>query len=229
MTTRMRPLAANRMRKARLGLQMSLCVFLPLASLGQGEVVFPAAHRSGGMPLFSALQRRHSTQVFAARKIPWDIVGNLLWAGYGITRRQTGIRTAPAYKRAHEVEVYLLAEAGVWRYDAEAHRLEPIQPGDYRALAGKEPHVQKAPLSLLYVADPTVLPARGTSLTETDKRRLSALHVGHITQNIQLFCASEGLGIANNAVLDTKQAIVSLDLPAYKWAVAAQTIGYPGP
>ncbi len=199
----------------------------PCRVAAQGEVVFPDARRSGGVGLLTTLQRRRSTHDFAERKIPWDVIGNMLWAGYGINRWQSGQRTAPSFMNWREIEIYLLAEEGVWRYDAEAHRLVPIRTGDFRRLAGKGAHVMSAPMSLLFVADTSRMLQGLIPLSEREMHMAAGMHVGHITQNIHLFGASEGLGVVINFEMNRTQGAETLQIPEHKMLVASQTIGYP--
>ncbi len=46
----------------------------------------------------------------------------------------------------------MLAE-GVCVYDAKAHPLNPVAPGDHRAQAGTQASVATAPVNLVYAAD----------------------------------------------------------------------------
>src|SRR5512146_311373 len=55
--------------------------------------VLPAPQRDGGPALASVLAKRRSTRVFAPRALDDAELGQLLWAGQGVT---DGHRTAPS-------------------------------------------------------------------------------------------------------------------------------------
>jgi hypothetical protein len=54
----------------------------------------PVPRKTGGMPLFSALGQRHSTREYSDRPIARQLLSDLLWAAFGISR-PSGDRTAP--------------------------------------------------------------------------------------------------------------------------------------
>jgi nitroreductase len=50
---------------------------------------------------------------------------------------------------------------------------------------------------------------------------------GFISQNVYLFCASEGLATVVRGSVDRKALAVALKLPELKRITLAQTVGYP--
>ena len=57
----------------------------------------PGPRMEGGRPLMEVLRDRKSTREFACRiRSVANSLANLLWAGFGVNRPQTGQRTAPA-------------------------------------------------------------------------------------------------------------------------------------
>jgi len=77
-------------------------------------------------------------------------------------------------------------------YNPQKHQLEPVVEGDFRELAGKQDFVKGAPLNLVFIADYKTY--EGEKKVEADKRvRLASLDAGHCSQNVYLYCASEGL------------------------------------
>ena len=151
-----------------------LCVFLLLglcASVAQGAQItqLPAPDKEGGMPLMQALAERKSTKSFSDKAVSAQDLSNLLWAAWGVNR-QDGRRTAPTARNTQAVDVYVVLESGVWRYDASKHLLEQALPGDLRAKVGG------APVTLLFAA-----PAEDI---------WAGMHIGSIYQNAGLYCAS---------------------------------------
>ena len=150
------------------------CAFLLLwlcASVAQAAqtMQLPAPDKEGGMPLMKALVERKSTKSFGDKAVSAQDLSNLLWAAWGVNRAD-GRRTAPTGRNSQAVDIYVVLDSGVWRYDGPKHLLEQALPGDMRAKVGG------APVTLLFAA-----PADDTWAGE---------HIGSIYQNAGLYCAS---------------------------------------
>ncbi|MGF6299576.1 hypothetical protein OKW42_002906 [Paraburkholderia sp. WC7.3d] len=72
------------------------------ASLAQGsqaqytnEITLPKANVTGTVSLEEAIERRRSVRRFAPKPLPVEAIGQLLWAGQGITSPD-GKRAAPS-------------------------------------------------------------------------------------------------------------------------------------
>ena len=61
-------------------------------------IPLPAPQTEGGKPLMQALKQRRTTRDLKPDKLPAQVLANLLWAGFGINRPETGHRTAPSAK-----------------------------------------------------------------------------------------------------------------------------------
>jgi nitroreductase len=169
-----------------------------------------------------ALKERHSTREFAAAALPPAVLSNLLWAADGISRPD-GRRTAPTASNRQEVDVYVVLPEGAYLYVPRADQLQPVAEGDLRALAGTQDFVKDAPLNLVYVADF----AKMGGNSEQDKAVYSATGVGFVSQNVYLFCASEGLATVVRASVDRPALAKALRLRPEQHIVLAQTVGYP--
>ena len=151
-----------------------LCAFLFLwlgASAAQADEIMqlPAPDKTGGMPLMQALAERKTTRSFSEKAVSAQDLSNLLWAAWGVSRPD-GRRTAPTAHNTQSVDIYVVLDSGVWRYDGNKHRLELALPGNVRAKVGG------APVTLLFAA-----PAGDQWAGE---------HIGAIYQNAGLYCAS---------------------------------------
>lgn len=78
------------------------------------------------------LSERKSTRDFAPGSLSLQTLSNLLWAAFGINRRD-GRRTAPSAVNWQEVSIYVATPEGVYLYDAHANALDPALAGDFRA------------------------------------------------------------------------------------------------
>jgi SagB-type dehydrogenase family enzyme len=119
-----------------------------------------------------------------------------------------------------EVDIYVTTREGAYRYDARGNRLEPVRAGDFRALTGTSAWVASAPLNLVYVADL----AKITRDSEDEKSFYSAIDTGFISQNVYLFCASEGLATVVRAQVNRQALAEALGLRPDQRIVVAQTV-----
>jgi SagB-type dehydrogenase family enzyme len=188
-------------------------------------VKLPEPDMKGGMPLMEALKERKTERAFAARQLSPQVLGNLLWAAFGVNRPESGKRTAPSAMNLQEIDIYVALEEGLYLYDAESHALEPVSRDDLRALTGFQDFVADAPVNLVFVADYSKM-TRGS---QADKDFYSAADTGFISQNVYLFCASEGLATVVRGWVDKQPLAEAMGLRDDQKVILAQTVGYPEP
>jgi len=186
------------------------------------DISLPAPRMEGGKPLMQALKDRQSSRVFSTEKLPDQIVADLLWAAAGINRTDSGKRTAPSARNWQEVEVYAILEGGAYVYDAKTNSLKAVVKGDLRKLTGSQDFVATAPLNLVYVVDS----AKMTGSSPEDHALYTGVDTGFISENVYLFCASEGLATVVRGSVDRKALAEALKLPETKQVTFAQTVGY---
>jgi SagB-type dehydrogenase family enzyme len=176
-----------------------------------------------GRPLMQVLKDRSSSRSFSTEKLPLQMLSNLLWAAFGVNRSGEGKRTAPSARNWQEIDIYVAMAEGLYLYDAKKHILNPVLSKDIRAMAGKQDFVKDAPINLIYVADFSKM---GNAVKE-DKELYSAADTGFISQNVYLFCASEGLATVVRGSIDRDALAKAMKLRAGQKIILAQTIGYP--
>lgn len=177
----------------------------------------------GGKPLMQALKERATSRSFSGEPLPDRVLSNLVWAAFGINRPDSGRRTAPSAQNWQEIDVYVVMAAGTYVYDARAHALTPVVAGDLRALTGKQSFARDAPVTLVFVADH----ARMGRASPEDKDLYSAADAGFVSQNVYLFCASEGLATGVRASIDRPVLAKALKLRPEQKIMLAQSVGYP--
>jgi SagB-type dehydrogenase family enzyme len=186
-------------------------------------IVLPVPQKGGGMPLMQALNQRQSDREFSAEKLAPQILSNLLWAAFGINRTDSGKRTAPSASNRIELDIYVALADGLFIYEAKTHRLEPVLNDDIRAATGTQDYVAKAPVNLIYVAD---LARMGNSSAQS-KDFYSATDTGFVSQNVYLFCASEGLATVVRGGADKPALAKLMRLRPEQKIILAQSVGYP--
>jgi len=183
----------------------------------------PPPQTAGGKPLMQALKDRASSREFSPRKLPDQVLSNLLWAADGVNRADSGKRTAPTAMNLQEIDVYVALAEGLYLYDAPGHVLKPVLAKDIRAATGKQPFVADAPLNLIFVADYAKM---GRASAE-DKDLYAATDTGFVSQNVYLFCASEGLATVVRGYVDRLALARLMGLRPDQKIILAQTVGYP--
>lgn len=203
---------------------MMMVAFALLAIAGDlTDITLSTPCTNGGKPLMEALKERQSVRSFSTKKLPLQVLSDLLWAAFGINRSDSGKRTAPSARNWQEVDIYVTLEDGVYLYDAQANTLRAIAKGDLRKLTGTQSFVASAPLNLVYVADIT----RMKGVSPEDQALYSGADVGFISQNVYLFCASAGLSTVVRGSIDRDALGKTLNFPEQKKIILAQTVGYP--
>jgi len=102
-----------------------------------------------------------------------------------------------------------------------AHALKPLVAGDLRALTGTQDFVKEAPVTLVLVADTSRMQAGA------DPQPMAHADAAFVSQNVYLFCASEGLATGVRASVDRVALAKALKLRDSQLVVFAQSVGFP--
>ncbi len=189
-------------------------------------IKLPTPDKTGGMPVNQALAKRHSTREFdSTRAISPQLVSNLLWAACGINRPDDKLRTNPTARNLQEIDLYWFDKNGVYFYDFEHHALNKVTDGDYRKLiAGtkdfSQDFVLEAPGIALFVIDTT-------KIGEGDRwENMAYIDAGIACENLNLFCAGNGLATVPRATMDIEAIRKVLSLPATSIPAINNPVGY---
>ena len=183
-------------------------------------VTLPQPQTDGGRPLMQVLKERKTTREFAPDKLPPQVLSNLLWAAFGVNRPD-GRRTAPSAMNRQEIDIYVATGDGLFVYNAQGNRLDPVLAQDVRAATGTQPFPASAPLDLVYVAD------FAKAGSEPNADLYTAADSGFIAQNVYLYCASEGLATVVRGSVDRAALAKAMKLRPDQKIILAQTVGYP--
>jgi len=175
-------------------------ISLPAITVGQTEssstasegklIQLPAPKLDGPVSLEKALATRRSIRRFSDRKFTMEQIGQLAWAGQGITEKTRGLRTAPSARASYPIKLYLATPSGLYLYLPEKHALQVLGETDVRGQLSRQPAVANAGCDIIIVSS-----VRNTS-GQYGKRaeKWVLLEAGHIAQNILLQAVSSGLG-----------------------------------
>jgi nitroreductase len=183
------------------------------------SIALPPPQKTGGMPLMEALSKRATGRSFATKDLSLQQISNLLWAGFGINRPD-GRRTAPSAMNFQETDIFVLLKSGAYVYNAVSNQLVQVVSEDIRDLGGSQSFVKDAPVTLIYVAD---LAKCGNN---EGGRNTANVDVGYISQNVYLFCASEGLVTGARGSVKREALGQRLKLRPDQLIVLGQSVGY---
>lgn len=166
------------------------------------RVSLSTPQRTGGAPIWGALQQRRSVRQFQDAPLTNAELSQLLWAAQGVTRfnRDVGFRTAPSAGALYPVETYLALHAvqgiepGLYHYVVEEHELEQLRVGDLREVVAQaaldQPVAARAGVVFIW----TAIFERSRWKYKQRAYRYIYLDAGHIAQNVALGAAALGLG-----------------------------------
>ncbi|WP_372528170.1 nitroreductase family protein [Piscinibacter sp.] len=186
-------------------------------------VVLPPPVISPTAALLRALKSRRSSRAFLPDTLSVETLSALLWAAFGINRRDSGGRTAPSAHNWQEIEVFAVLPEGAYRYEPATHRLLLVKTDDLRGATGTQDFVATAPLNLVYVADF----ARMHEARADERSFLAGADAGCIAQNVYLYCAIAGLATVVRGMIDRRRLAAALGLAKTERITLAQTVGYP--
>jgi len=189
------------------------------------EIALPKPNVAGKVSLEEAIQRRRSVRAFRPDALPVETVGQLLWAGQGVTS-EDGKRAAPSAGALYALELYAVTAAEVMHYLPHGHRGETRATSDMRpelrALALGQASVGAAPLVIAVGADPGRLTQRYGARANV----YTDIEAGHATQNILLQAAALGLAAVPVGAVDGPKAARALALPHGQTVVYLIPVGF---
>lgn len=191
----------------------SIAILIGLNLYAQ-DVKLPIPDRSGGKPLMEALNQRRSTRTFQEKELSLQQLSNLLWAANGFNRDDK--RTAPTANNRQELELYITTREALYFHDARNHLLREVKKGDFRGATGAQDFVAKVPLNLIFVVD----------MQKASGREYAFTGCGFVSQNIYLYCASEGLGSVVRGMFDKERLHSLLELKPSQEVLLTQSVGY---
>jgi len=196
---------------------------LPLFADELKSIKLPPPHLDSGKKLMQALKDRKSERSFSQKNLSMNVISNLLWAADGINRQESGRRTAPSAVNWQAIDIYIATSDGLSLYEPKDHAMNPVLNKDIRALTGKQAYASEAPMDLIYVANFSKMGGGST----IEKVFYAAADTGFISQNVYLYCASEGLATVVRGSIDKDILAKAMKLSSYQRIILAQTVGYP--
>jgi len=184
-------------------------------------VALPKSETSGGTSLWEVIAKRRSHREFRPRPLSLEEVGQLLWAGQGITYKTQGFgfRAAPSAGALYPTETYFLATnivslpPGLYHYNMRKHEAETLKEGtlgpELAAAALDQEFVADAPLTIIW----TAVVGRSTWKYLQRGYRYIYLDTAHVAENVMLAATALGLGSCGIGAIydDEVNAILGVD------------------
>ncbi len=190
-------------------------------------VQLPAPRLTGPVSLEQALAERRSVRQFTSQSLNFTQIGQLAWAGQGITEPEKGLRTAPSAGAVYPIKLYFATQEGLFAYHPSEHSLEETFNRDIRSnlavAALKQEAVANAACDIIVAGSAKKLAAKYTNKAT----RYMLMETGHIAQNIQLQAVSLGLGSATVIAFNTNQVRKACRLPTNLEPIYIICVGYP--
>lgn len=162
-------------------------------NLGSEEIILPAPILKGEISLEETILRRRSVRSFSPTPLNLGAIGQILWAGQGITEKSRGFRTAPSAGALFPCHLYALLPQGTYKYIPHEHKLTRWLEDDKRSDIAEaslfQMFIERAPLVIIVTAE------MSKTMTRYGLRspRYVYMEIGHIGQNIQLQAVALGL------------------------------------
>lgn len=152
----------------------------------------PDFDKSGGKPFMDILREKESICSLTPEALDSRTVSMLLWAACGITDAPESYTALYTGKKPC-IDVYVINENGIYKYERNEHKLLLVRHGHFmNLLQSNEGEQTPAPMALFYAYGPEEIEMN--SETDVDMKELIAgINCGAIMQNVCLFCASENL------------------------------------
>ena len=201
----------------------ALTVLTSLTACAQNkDIKLPEPQKTGGKPLMDCINNRQSAREFdQTKEVSAQTLSNLLWVAYGFNREDK--RTVPTSRNKQEMDVYVALKSGIYLWDAKTNVLKLIVAGDFRKATGAQAFVEIAPVNLIFVCNKT----KAECNTELQLAEATYANAGFMSQNVYLYCASEGLATVVRGWIPKEELSKVMKLAPDQIIVLAQTVGYP--
>jgi nitroreductase len=186
--------------------------------------------------VFEALKMRRTSRSISGKKMPLQILSDILWAAQGVNRVHGPFggpgRTAGSASNSQEICVYVAREEGIYLYEPDSQAMTLVAAGDNRPLAigpGQRTSGANAPVRLIYVVDVDKFKTAGyqePGLYDPEiQKSYYFVDTGLIAQNVYL--AASALGLVSWFHNCNKTGLAKmLGLKPHQRALFGQTIGY---
>ena len=189
-------------------------------------VQLPAPSLSGTVSLEEVINTRRSVRQFADKPLSFIQIGQLAWAGQGITDKERGLRAAPSAWAAYPIGLYFVTPEGLFVYQPDGHSLEQIASTDLRnqlsSAVGQEALAEAACDIVIAGSVRKLAPKSGNKA-----EKFMLLEAGHVAENIQLQAVALKLATLPVGAFEPKNVSRVCGLPGDLEPLLIVAVGYP--
>jgi SagB-type dehydrogenase family enzyme len=189
-------------------------------------ILLPEPDVNGSVSLEEAISRRRSVREFADKPLNFAQMGQLAWAGQGITDKQKGLRAAPSAWEAYPIELRFVTPEGMFTYRPQDHSMQQVSASDLRnqlAKAVGQDMVAQASCDIVIAGSIRKL----TPKAGGKAMKFMQLEAGHVAENIQLQAAALGLASAPIGEYDPQNVDKACELRGGLDPLLIICVGYP--
>lgn len=193
------------------------------------NINLPEPNRKGGLTIQETFNNRQGFRGgISNRKLAEQQLSDLLWAANGVNRAH-GKRTAPSAKDLRDISVYVITEEAAYLYNADKHQLIFLTEGDFRnAAGGGQEFVESVPVVLIIISDYALFDEiLGSGYYGDVIPVWPAVDAGIVSQNINMFCAGNGLATITRISMDRSILRDVLKLKESQHMLVNNAVGYP--
>lgn len=192
---------------------ISAVMILTSCNITAKDIQLPEPTKTGGKPLMEAINERKSTREFSDAVLTPQQLSDMLWVACGYNRPDK--RTVATALNRQEMSAYIVTPDAIYKYKPKENKLLHINDGDHREVFAMQDFAKQAPLNVALVVD----------LDKQENEVFAAMTVGAMSNNIYLWCASEGLNTVTRASFDREGMNKALKLGENEKVLLVQTVG----
>jgi len=178
-----------------------------------------------------ALIKRRIEPQFTGQPLKFEQIGQLAWAGYGITESATGRPPAgqirPLQEELYPINLYFATPEGIYAYSPNEHSMRQVSDQDVRGALAKASINPEAVATAGGCFIITGSVKNSTSRASSKVRGLMLLQAGQIAQNIQLQTVTLDLAFMPVGDFDTQSVSRICNIPRNLEPLYIICIGYP--
>ena len=179
--------------------------------------------------LYPIREKRRSCRNFSERKLTIDQVGSICHYAYSLKDH-----SVPSGGSLYPLRIYVLVEKeqdglkpGYYEYDAELNNLvcfnNKVDEEQLKYCFNQEEMPFNSSIQIIIAADLKRQPYKYANRGY----RLSLIEVGHVAENISLYCAERGVGACEMGGVQDEPLKAELELDENIWPILAVPVGYP--
>lgn len=184
---------------------LAVLVCLATASVMAEDISLPAPRKTGGTPLFQAIDTRGSAgqKDFPKGQLDANDLSTILWAATGTNRDGAKWTVPMGMGRPPYCKVYVATDDGVFLYDWKNNALKSVNSRNVKALLPEQQFAKDAPAQIYIATDGKALAGMPNKAWAAE---WGALLAGAMSQNIYLAC--EGIGVGTRLLYSMDRDLV---------------------